>query len=120
MHPVQLGIRFLLELAALAALALWGRSQASGTIGLICMIAGPAMVVGLWSTFTVSGDPSRGDKGSVSVSGWLRLSLELTVFLLSILALYDLGRPDFAAALGAVTLVHYLLSHQRVRWLLGR
>jgi hypothetical protein len=54
-------------------------------MGLVSMIGIPAMAVGLWSTFPVSGDASR---------------------------------PDFAAALGAVTLVHYLLSYQRLRWLL--
>jgi hypothetical protein len=54
-------------------------------MGLVSMIGIPAMAVGLWSTFPVSGDASR---------------------------------LDFAAALGAVTLVHYLLSYQRLRWLL--
>jgi hypothetical protein len=118
MHPVNLGLRFLLELAALAALAIWGRAQAFGPAGLLCMIGAPGIVVAVWSTFTVPGDPSRGDGGLVAVPGWLRLLLELTVFTLSAVALYDLGRADLAAALAAATLMHYGLSYRRLHWLL--
>ncbi len=118
MHPVNLGLRFLLELAALASLALWGRAQAPGSAGLLWMIGAPGIVIAAWSTFTVPGDPSRPDRGAVTVPGWLRLLLELAVFILSALALRDLGRTDLAAALVAVTLLHYGLSYQRLLWLL--
>lgn len=118
MHLVSLGLRFLLELSTLTALALWGRNQAAGPGGLLWMIGIPATIVAAWSTFTVPGDPGRSDRGTVAIPGWLRLLLELAVFVLSALALRDLARSDLAAAFVAATMLHYGLSYQRLLWLL--
>ena len=107
--------RALLEVAALAALAIWGRSLGYGLAGLV---APPAFAAVAWSVFTVPGDPSRGDGGRVAVPGWVRLLLEIAVFGLAVLALLDLGLPRPAAGLAAATALHYVLSRARVGWLL--
>jgi hypothetical protein len=106
MNPINLGLRFVLELAALATLAVWGRTQGAGATGLVWMIGVPGVAVAAWGAFAVPGDPSRSDRGFVSMPGWVRLLL------------WDLTRVDLVAALGTVTIVHYGLSYQRLRWLL--
>ena len=114
MHPVSLGLRFVLEFGALAALALWGKSLGAGLLG---TVAAPAAAVLAWSTLTVPGDPSRGDRGSVRVPGWVRLALEAAVFSLAVGALVELGWPRWAVGLGAGVVLHYASSWRRLRWL---
>ncbi len=65
MHPLNLAVRFALELAALAALAAWGWSLTDSwwrwatAAGLVLIAAF------VWGTFAVPGDPSRGGPGLV-------------------------------------------------------
>jgi len=65
LHPISLALRFLLELAALIALGLWGAHQA----GIALALALPATAAALWGIFAVPGDPSRSGKAPVPVSG---------------------------------------------------
>ena len=41
----------------------------------------PAIAAAAWVTFAVPGDPSRSGRAPVPVPGWVRLLLELAVFL---------------------------------------
>ena len=80
MNAANLGLRFLLELAALAGFALWAW-QAPYGIPLRVLLAATAVVVlmTLWAVFAVPGDPSRSGNAPVPVPGALRLALELLV-----------------------------------------
>jgi hypothetical protein len=68
-HPLNLALRFLLEIGALVAIGYWGFSEHTGmwrfllSIGLL-MIAAIA-----WGTFAVPGDPSRSGKAPVPIPG---------------------------------------------------
>jgi hypothetical protein len=54
------------------------------------------------------------------VPGPVRLVVELAVLGGGAVALYFAGLPVPAGVLGALVLVHYALSYDRVAWLLGR
>ena len=118
-NPLNLAVRFLLEIIALVALGAWARAQFSGALSFILMILVPLLAATAWGVFNVKDDPSRSGKAPVPVPGLVRLLLELTFFGLATLALYSLNQT-YGWIFGAVTLAHYLLSYDRIRWLLER
>jgi hypothetical protein len=120
MHPVNLAVRFLLELSALYALGLWGWRQGWDGWRIVTALAVPLIAAALWGTFAVPGDPSRSGSAPVPVPGLLRLALELGFFGSATVALYDVGFTRLTAIFGTVIAVHYLLSFDRVLWLLSR
>lgn len=116
-HPVNLAVRFLLELSILAALAYWGWTEHGGVWRFVWAVMLPLAAAGLWGTFRVPGDP--GD-APVPVPGGVRLLLELALFGAEVALLAAAGRPGWAVGLGAVIVVHYAVSYDRVAWLLSR
>ena len=112
----NLGVRFLLELAALGAFGYWGWTTQAGVwrVALVALL--PLTVAALWGTFRV---PDDGGDPLVAVPGALRLALEALVFGGATLALWAAGRPTLAAGFGLVVLAHNLLAWRRVRWLLS-
>jgi hypothetical protein len=117
-HPLNLALRFLLEIAALVAIGYWGFSQHTGIWRFVIGIGGPLVAAVLWGALAVPDDPRRSGKAPVPVSGVLRLVLELSLFGFAVWALYDAGSPVLALILGIITIVHYALSYDRVAWLL--
>jgi hypothetical protein len=119
-HPLNLALRFLLELAALTALGVWGYRSNQG--GLRYLLAGalPLLAACAWGVFAVPHDPSRSGRAPVPVPGLLRLVLELAFFGLSTWALSRAGQPRLAFLLGGLCIVHYVLSYDRIGWLLQR
>ena len=83
-------------------------------------IAIPIVAATLWGTFAVPGDPSRSGSAPVPVPGALRLALEFGFFASATLALYNLRFARLAALFAAAIALHYLLSYDRIRWLLSR
>ena len=119
-HPLNLALRFLLEIAALVAIGYWGFSQHAGIWRFIIGIGGPLLAAALWGAFAVPDDPSRSGKAPVPVPGILRLALELALFGLAAWALYDTGSPVLALVLAITTVIHYVLSYDRIAWLIGQ
>jgi len=117
-HPLNLALRFLLELAAWASIGYWGWTRGSGWLRPGLAAALPLLAMALWSAFAVPGDPSRSGKAPVPVPGWVRLALELIEFGLASWALADAWRPGWGIALGIVVVAHYALSSDRIAWLL--
>jgi hypothetical protein len=118
-NPLNLAVRFILEIIALIAFGAWGRAQFQGALGIALMILTPLLAAIAWGTFNVKGDPSRSGKSPVSVPGIIRLSLELVFFGFATWALFALN-PTYGWIFGAVTLVHYIFSYDRIVWLLER
>ena len=81
------------------------------------MLGIPVGAAALWATFAVPNDPSRGGTGIVAVPGWLRFVFEMAVFGFATWALYDVGRPGFAAGFGGAVVFHYAWSFDRIGWL---
>ena len=116
-HPLNLTLRFLLEIAALVAIGYWGFSQHTGLWRFIIGIGGPLIAAVLWGTFAVPDDPSRSGKAPVPIPGVLRLVLELSLFGFAAWALYDAGSPVLALIMAGLTIIHYALSYDRIAWL---
>ena len=119
-HPLNLAVRFLLELSALSALGLWGWRHGDGVWRFVIAAAIPLIAAALWGTFAVPGDPSRSGSAPVPVAGLLRLALEIGFFASATWALYDLKYAVLTAVFGAAVVIHYLLSYDRVSWLISQ
>jgi len=118
-NPFNLAVRFLLEIIALVAIGAWAKVQFPGALGIILMILIPLLAATAWGIFNVKGDPSRSGKAPVPVPGIVRLLLELIFFSFATWALFSLN-PTYGWIFGIVALLHYLLSYDRIRWLLER
>ena len=118
-NPINLAVRFVLEFTAFAGLARWGWTAGTGfwQVGLAILL--PVIAAGLWGTFNVPGDPSRSGKAPVAVSGWFRLALELAIFGAATLAWFAVGPTTVAIVFGATAAIHYIVSYDRIRWLLA-
>ena len=115
-NPINLAVRFILEIIALISLGAWAKTQFPGAMGNILMIAIPLFAAIIWGTFNVKGDPSRSGKAPVPVPGIVRLLIELAFFGFATWALFSLN-PTYGWIFGAVTLGHYILSYDRIIWL---
>lgn len=119
-NPINLAVRFLLELVALAAMAYWGWSQHSGLLRFVFAIGVPLLAAVLWGVFAVPEDPSRSGEAPVPVPGIVRLVLELAIFGFAAWALYDSGKPILGLILAIVVIIHYAFSYDRLAWLVRR
>jgi hypothetical protein len=116
-HPVNLAVRFMLELAALVAMGYWGWSQYTGWLRVGLAIGLPLLAAVLWGTFAVPNDPSRSGKAPVPVPGIVRLILELAFFAFASWALFDAGLTGWGLIMAIVVIVHYVVSFDRIAWL---
>ena len=116
-HPINLVLRFLLELAAWGAMGYWGWTEHTGLGRFVWGIGLPLLAMAVWGVFRVPNDPGN---APVAVSGAIRLAIELLEFGLAVVLLSAAGRPHLAIALAAILLVHYAVSYDRVAWLLRR
>jgi hypothetical protein len=102
---INLGVRFLLELASLAAFAYWGWTlRASIALRVAAAIALPLLVGIFWGVFVAP--RARIPTGRVGQSG-----LGLVVFLLAAAALYSRGHSVAALVFALVALVSSLVLY---------
>ncbi|MBE2237273.1 MAG: YrdB family protein [Caldilineaceae bacterium] len=111
-----LGLHFILELCALAAMVFAGfRLGDSLWVRLLLGIALPVAAAAVWGIFRVPNDPGA---ATVAIPGPLRLLLEWTVFALAIGMLYLAGQPAWAMLFLAAVVIDYAIMHERVLRLL--
>ncbi len=118
-HPINLIIRFLLELTALSAIGIWGWKQNDGWLKFVLAIGIPIIVAAIWGKFAVPDDPSRFGAAPIVVPGIVRLSIELAIFVFATWVLHDLGSSRLSWILGIVVAIHYIFSYDRIIWLLA-
>ena len=116
-HPINLAIRFLLEVSALLAMGLWGWRQSEGWLRFVLAFGIPLIMAVVWGTFAVPNDPSRSGEALIAVPGILRLVIELAIFAFAIWALYDLEYTRISLILGIIVALHYIASYDRILWL---
>ncbi len=119
-HPINLAIRFLLEISGLAALTMLGWYCGNGVDKYALALALPLVAAASWGIFAVPGDPSRSGEAVVQVPGTVRLLLELAFFASAIWSLFIMGKPMVGWVYGIAVLVHYLASHDRILWLINQ
>jgi hypothetical protein len=117
-NPLNLALRFLLELAAIVIFGAWGYSLTEDGTRYLLAFLFPVFFATLWGVFAVREDPSRSGKTVVSTPGAARLVLELALFTASAWMLYGLGQSTLGIIFGGAVLLHYLLSWDRITWLL--
>jgi hypothetical protein len=118
-HPFNLGLRFALEMAALVSLGIWGSRQGEGIFSILLALGIPVFAAALWGIFTVPNDPSRSGKSPVPVSGIVRLIYEGVFFGSATWAWFSIGSATLSLIFGITVIVHYILSYDRVQWLVA-
>ncbi len=119
LQPWNLGLRFGLELAALAGGAAGAWSLGEGHLRWLWALAVVSALATVWGTFNVAGDPSRSGSAPVEVPGAVRLLIELMVLSVGAIGLHASVGAAFSSVFISWTLFHYLSSLARVRWLLS-
>lgn len=119
-HPLNLALRFILEMTLLFAVAYWGWKEHQGWLRYVLGIGMPVLFTLLWGVFAVPGDPSRSGKTVIKTPGWIRLILELAFFGVGGWAFYQSGMHTVSYVFILLVCGHYLLSTDRIRWLLKK
>lgn len=117
-NPINLAARFILEMGALFSLGYWGWSIETGVLRFVLAFLIPALAAAMWGLFRVPGDASHSGDAPIRVPGFIRLMIEALLFSSATWAFYNLGHVQVALIFGLVVIVHYLLSWDRILWLL--
>jgi len=118
MNSVNGALRFVLELGAITTCGVWGFNQSETGLRIILAIILPLGFALLWGVFAVRGDPSRSGKTVVQTPGWIRIMLELGLFTGATWMLLDLGHNVLGWIFCGTVLLHYIISYNRIGWLL--
>ncbi|MFT4737914.1 MAG: hypothetical protein ACI8QD_001980 [Cyclobacteriaceae bacterium] len=119
-HPINLTVRFLLEISALVSAGLWGWKQSDGWLRFFLAIGIPIILAAIWGTFAVPNDPSRSGSAPIITPGIIRFAIEIGVFTFATWSLYDLGLNKLSLALGIIVVLHYIISYDRIMWLMSQ
>ena len=109
-HPVNLLIKFLMEIAALVITGMWGWHCTANWERYLLAIALPATAATIWGIFRIPNDPNP---APVEVPGVVRLAYELFLFGFSTWALYNMGYVTQSYIMGGVTIINYIASYDR-------
>lgn len=99
LRGLNLAVRFLLELCALAALAYWGSQAVTGAWRYVLAVAAPLAFALAWGLFA-----SPKARFKQKLAG--QLMIEAVLFGLAALALGLAGRPGLAVAFAALVVVN--------------
>jgi len=119
-NPINLAVRFLLEMSGLASLGFWGWKQSDGWLRFVFAIGIPIIFATIWGTFAVPDDPSRSGKAPIVTPGIIRLAIEIGFFACATWSLYDVGFNKVSLAFGIIVVLHYMLSYDRIKWLMSQ
>jgi hypothetical protein len=114
-NPINLVVRFFLELAALFAMGVWGWQQGEGLIRYLFAIGLPLIAYAIWGIFRIPNDPGA---ATVAIPGILRLAYEVIFFGFAIWALMDAGYGQLGWVLAILIVIHYIVSYDRVLWMI--
>jgi hypothetical protein len=96
----NLALRFALELAALAALAVWGAHATSSTAGnVVLAIAAPAVTIAIWGVWSAPRSARR-------LRGRALVALELVLLAVSAVALLAAGDVLLACVLAVLAIAN--------------
>ncbi|MCG7344766.1 YrdB family protein [Sporosarcina sp. ACRSL] len=102
---VNLAIRFMLEMCGLVAVSYWGFQTGSGFLmKAVLGIGSPFLLATIWGIFVAP-------KSALRVKGSGRVVLELIIFGVAALAIYDVGKLTLAIILAIVAVVSSILNH---------
>ncbi len=102
LKAANLGLKFLLELAAIAAFAYWGASRSPVILAVILAVAIPAMFVAAWGIWAAPRSPRR-------LPTQTRVPFELGCFTLAAVALIAAGATVAGIAFAVVAALNAVL-----------
>jgi hypothetical protein len=108
LRGVTLTVRFLCELALLAALAFWGFGAADGPGGWLLGIGAPLLAAVVWGAVVAP-------RARWPVPGRVRVAIELVLFALAAAALAAAGEPLAAVVLAVLGVATSLLNEAQER-----
>ena len=117
-HPINLAVRFLLEIVGLIALAWVGWQYGEETYKYLLAIGFPLVAALLWGVFAVPDDPSRSGAAVIAIPGIVRLMLETAFFAAATWSLFAVEATSFAWIYAVILVTHYAVSYRRVLWLI--
>ena len=118
-HPVNLAVRFLLEIFGLVSFGIWGWKQSDGWLRFVLAIVVPIIFASIWGIFAVPHDPSRQGKALIVTPGIMRIIIEIGFFVCATWSLFDLGFKKLSVAFGIIVVLHYMVSYDRIKWLMS-
>jgi hypothetical protein len=119
-HPINLAVRFLLEIAALVTFGIWGYRQTDGWFRFVLALGIPVILAAAWGIFAVPNDPSRSGAAPIATPGVVRLLLELAFFAFAAWCLKEIEFTRTSIIFGIIVIIHYIISYDRIEWLLKR
>ena len=119
-NPINLAVRFLLELSSLIAMGILGYRQTDGLLRFLLAIGIPILASVVWGTFAVLDDPSRSGRAPKPVSGVVRLVIEFFFFGFGAWAIFNMDYSKFGLIFAIIIVIHYILSYDRITWLISR
>jgi hypothetical protein len=114
-NPINLALRFVLELAALVIFGYWGWQKGDGWLRFLFAIGLPLFFAVLWGVFRIPNDPNP---AIVAIPGFLRLILELVFFSFAVWALKDSHLFILSWTFAVITFLHYVTSYDRIIWMI--
>ena len=105
-------------MSGLVTLGVWGWARGDGILKFVLALAVPIIAAAIWGIFAVPDDPSRSGNAPIVVSGLVRFVLELVFFTSVVWALFAMRQSMFGWLFGFIVVVHYLVSYERLSWLL--
>lgn len=108
MRTANLALKFGLEIAAVAAFAIWG-AAAGGAAGVALAIVSPAAMIAVWTLFAAP----RSSRRLVPAA---RIPLELSIFTLAAIGLVAAGYEGVAVAFGVPAVLNALLLTVFGQW----
>ena len=108
LRGVTLTVRFLCELALLAALAFWGFAAGDGLGAWLLGLGAPVAAAVVWGAFVAP-------RARWPVPGPVRVAIELALFAVAAAARAAAGQPVAAVVLGVAGLVTSLLNEAQER-----
>lgn len=101
----NLGLRFVLEIGALVALAWWGFHVGDSTVAdLVLGLGLPLLAVVVWGLFVAP-------RARFSVPLKVRAPIEAAIFLAAVLAFWGVGQHGLAVAFAAAAVISELLLY---------
>ena len=109
----------MLEICGLVALGVWGWTRGGdGVLKFVLALSVPMIAAVIWGIFAVPDDPSRSGNAPVIVPGLVRLLLEIAFFSAVVWSLFALHYSMLGWMFGVIVIIHYLVSYERLTWLL--
>jgi Protein of unknown function (DUF2568) len=109
MRAANLALKFLVELAAFAAFAVWGAAAGDGIWSVVLGIAAPAVAIVLWAIFAAPKSERR-------LGGAARVPFELGVFGLAAVGLAVADHVTLAIVFAVVAAVNAALLFAFGQW----